>query len=74
MISQFMMEKNYLHIWPRNTFMMIGLPNTEDKSFVITLFMPFDMFETLKTEKELFAFFEETFPDSLPLMGRWEQT
>lgn len=21
------MEPNYLHIWPRNTFMMIALPN-----------------------------------------------
>lgn len=24
---QFAMEPNYLHIWPRNTFMMIALPN-----------------------------------------------
>ncbi len=25
--SKFAMERNYLHIWPRNTFMMIALPN-----------------------------------------------
>lgn len=26
-LFQFAMEPNYLHIWPRNTFMMIALPN-----------------------------------------------
>nr|AAI06591.1 MGC131364 protein [Xenopus laevis] len=25
--GEFAMEPNYLHIWPRNTFMMIALPN-----------------------------------------------
>ena len=25
---QYAMEPNYLHIWPRDTFMMIALPNT----------------------------------------------
>ena len=29
-----------LHIWPRNEFMMIALPNP-DKSFTATLFAPF---------------------------------
>ena len=24
---QYAMEPNYLHIWPRDTFMMIALPN-----------------------------------------------
>lgn len=27
LLFQFAMEPNYLHIWPRNTFMMIALPN-----------------------------------------------
>lgn len=26
--GDFAMEPNYLHIWPRHTFMMIALPNT----------------------------------------------
>ena len=38
-IFQFAMPENYLHIWPRGQFMMIGLPN-QDKSFTMTLFMP----------------------------------
>ena len=37
--GEFVMEPNYLHIWPRGSFMMIGLPN-QDKSFTVTLFMP----------------------------------
>ena len=66
---QFNMETNYLHIWPRKEFMMIGLPNNEDKSFVVTLFMPFEMFEKIKTQRQLLNFFQEKFPDSLPLIG-----
>lgn len=47
---QFAMKPNYLHIWPRNTFMMIALPNlvsvnwflnyiSEIKQFKICLFV-----------------------------------
>ena len=64
------MEKNYLHIWPRNEFMMIALPNL-DKSFTCTLFMPFEIFSKIKTEEDLMNFFNEKFPDSIPLMGEW---
>ena len=71
---QFNMEVNYLHIWPRNEFMMIALPNTEDQSFVVTMFMPFNMFEALDSEEKLVQFFEETFPDSIPLLGRYKNT
>ncbi len=63
------METNYLHIWPRNEFMMIALPNSEDKSFVVTLFMPFGMFESITTPRSLLDFFHEHFPDSVPLIG-----
>jgi kynurenine 3-monooxygenase len=35
-----------LHIWPRNKFMLIALPNV-DKSFTCTLFAPFATFEEL---------------------------
>lgn len=34
----FLIEKNALHIWPRNKFMMIALPNF-DGSFTCTLFL-----------------------------------
>ena len=64
------MEVNYLHIWPRNEYMMIALPNTEDNSFVVTMFMPFEMFEKLDSKEKLLQFFDETFPDAVPLIGK----
>ena len=63
------MEENYLHIWPRNEFMLIGLPNL-DKSFTGTLFMPFDIFDKLKTRDQALQFFQEMFPDSIELFGQ----
>jgi len=70
--GEYTLEENYLHIWARETFMMIGLPDKSDKSFVLTLFMPFEMFEKIKTEEELMSFFHKTFPDSIPLIGKEE--
>jgi kynurenine 3-monooxygenase len=64
------MEKNALHIWPRKSFMMIALPNP-DGSFTCTLFFEFEgtrSFATLKTDDEIRRFFEEEFPDAVPLM------
>ncbi|XP_004619072.2 kynurenine 3-monooxygenase [Sorex araneus] len=66
--GDFAMEPNYLHIWPRNTFMMIALPN-KNKSFTCTLFMPFEEFEKLVTSSDVLNFFQKYFPDSIPLMG-----
>lgn len=66
----FQLEKNYLHIWPRESFMMIALPNP-DGSFTCTLFFPFDgnpSFDKLKTDADVEAFFETTFPDAKKLM------
>ncbi|XP_075056799.1 kynurenine 3-monooxygenase isoform X2 [Mixophyes fleayi] len=67
--GEFAMEPNYLHIWPRNTFMMIALPNL-DKSFTCTLFMPFEDFEKLCTEDQVLDFFRTYFPDSVDLIGQ----
>jgi len=64
------MEKNALHIWPRKSFMMIALPNP-DGSFTCTLFWEFKgprSFETTKTDDDIRRFFEEEFPDAVPLM------
>uniref|UniRef100_A0A6I8P8C7 Kynurenine 3-monooxygenase n=1 Tax=Ornithorhynchus anatinus TaxID=9258 RepID=A0A6I8P8C7_ORNAN len=66
--GEFAMEPNSLHIWPRNTFMMIALPNA-NKSFTCTLFMPFEDFESLTTGSEVLDFFKRNFPDSIPLIG-----
>lgn len=62
------MPHNFLHIWPRGKFMMIALPN-QDKSWTVTLFMPFENFNLIKTPDELLAFFKEYFPDSIDLIG-----
>merc|ERR1712115_585720 len=67
--GNFAMEPNYLHIWPRGTFMMIGLPN-QDKSFTVTLFMPFTTFEKITDTESLLHFFNDNFRDSIPLIGR----
>lgn len=34
---QFAMKPNFLHIWPRNTFMMIALPNLVSGTFLMFL-------------------------------------
>ena len=48
--------------------MMIALPN-QDRTWTVTLFMPFQEFKKLETEKELLWFFETHFPDAIPLIG-----
>lgn len=62
------MEVNYLHIWARNEYMMIALPN-QDCTYTCTLFMPFEIFKSLKSQADVLQFFEHNFPDSIPLLG-----
>ena len=64
------MEKHALHIWPRNSFMMIALPNP-DGSFTCTLFWQWEgprSFATTRTDDEVRRFFGEEFPDAVPMM------
>jgi kynurenine 3-monooxygenase len=66
------MEKNALHIWPRRSFMMIALPNP-DGSFTCTLFWEFEgsrSFATIKNDDDVRRFFDEEFPDAVPLMPK----
>jgi kynurenine 3-monooxygenase len=68
--GNFRLEKNSLHIWPRESFMLIALPNP-DASFTCTLFFPFEgqtSFNALKTKEEVESFLKETFPDAFGLM------
>ncbi len=67
---KFQMEKNALHIWPRESFMLIALPNP-DRTFTCTLFFPFEgnpSFNSLQDPVAFQSFFEKTFPDAAPLM------
>ncbi|MFN4972124.1 MAG: FAD-dependent oxidoreductase [Bacteroidota bacterium] len=65
--GQFMMEKNALHIWPRGSFMMIALPNPKG-DFTCTLFMPFELFDNIKSKENVAKFFHDEFPDAVPMM------
>lgn len=58
-----------LHIWPRESFMFIALPNP-DKTFTGTLFLANEgqySFESL--EGKLYEFFSEQFPDATAVVS-----
>ena len=60
------LDKNSFHIWPRQEFMLIAMPNI-DGSFTCTLFMPFEgkkSFDSLKDKDMLEAFFATHFPST----------
>jgi kynurenine 3-monooxygenase len=63
------LEQNALHIWPRESFMMIALPNP-DMTFTGTLFLSFEQFESTRDPKKFFA---DVFPDALKLIPDFEQ-
>ena len=66
----FLLQKNALHIWPRESFMLIALPNP-DATFVCTLFLPHKgdaSFKKLKSKEDIESFFKTHFADAIPLM------
>lgn len=48
--------------------MMIALPN-QDRTWTVTLFMPFENFNDIKSSEKLLSFFEAFFADAIPLLG-----
>ena len=61
-----------LHIWPRDQFMLIALPNP-DKSFTCTLFFPLEGPDSLEAVEAggapaIEAYFRTHFPDVVPLI------
>jgi kynurenine 3-monooxygenase len=72
--GNYQLETNSLHIWPRESFMLIALPNP-DKSFTGTLFFPFEgttSFDSLKSSNDARKFFSGYFPDALKLIPDFE--
>src|SRR5690606_25954274 len=67
------LDMNALHIWPRNQFMMIALPNF-DGSYTCTLFIAhkginsFEQLHSSAATDSLIQFFKREFPDALALM------
>lgn len=71
--NTFQLEKNALHIWPRESFMLIALPNP-DGTFTLTLFFPFEgnpSFASIDSTQAIKEFLEKTFPDAVALMPNY---
>ena len=64
------MEPHAMHIWPRGGYMMMAMGN-RDGSFTVTLYLPYagqDGFDLLKTPDDVLRFFQQRFPDAIPLI------
>jgi kynurenine 3-monooxygenase len=61
-------SQNALHLWPRDTYMLIAFPNM-DGSFTGAIHLPFHgdvSFDSLQAPDDLLHLFRESFPDALP--------
>lgn len=68
--GSYKLDKNSLHLWPRENFMLMALPNT-DGSFTCTLFLNYQgeiSFESLTTNESVRLFFQQYFADVLPFL------
>lgn len=69
--STYKTYKNALHIWGREAFMLIALPNL-DGSFTVTLFLSYSEgeynFDNLTTKERVLEFFTKYFRDASDLM------
>jgi kynurenine 3-monooxygenase len=64
------MEPHAMHIWPRGGYMMMAMGN-RDGSFTVTLYLPYagqDGFDLLETPEDVLRFFQQRFPDVVPLI------
>lgn len=73
--GEFLLDKHSLHIWARDSFMLIALPNLNG-SFTVTLFLQNEgeeSFASLNTPYKARQFFQKYFPDALALMPDFEE-
>jgi kynurenine 3-monooxygenase len=64
------LQREALHIWPRDSFMLIALPNLSG-DFTCTLFLQLKgnvSFEALDSNEKIIAFMQKYFADALALM------
>ncbi|HAT6977211.1 TPA: NAD(P)-binding protein [Legionella pneumophila] len=64
------MAREHLHLWPRDSFMLLGNPNPDD-SITGSLFLANegkDSFAELNNEETLHLFFKKQFPDAYAAM------
>ena len=60
-----LLKREHLHLWPRDSFMLLGNPNTDD-SLTGSLFIAHEghnSLEQLTSEKDVNDFFKNNFPD-----------
>lgn len=65
-----LMAREHLHLWPRDAFLLLGNPNTDD-SITGSLFLANEgpnSFEYLNNEERIRCFFKNEFADVYPLM------
>ncbi|MFJ1269569.1 FAD-dependent oxidoreductase [Legionella lytica] len=68
--GQHELAHEYLHLWPRNAFLLLGNPN-RDHSITGSLFLPHEgknSFAQLDSEFKINAFFKEAFADAYAVM------
>lgn len=69
------LTRETFHMWPRETCALLAIPNI-DGSFVFTIVLPINgtvSFSSLKTERDISAFFSKTFPDISLLAPRFTE-
>src|SRR5690606_20255948 len=72
--GDFQLDKNALHVWPRDDYMMIGLPNPGG-DFTLTLFMPKSgptSFASIDNTTALHTLFNQQFADIKPFISNLE--
>jgi len=69
------LDRNGLHIWPRDTHFIMGLANL-DGSFTGTIYVDAkggaESFEGLNTRERIIAFFEKYYPTAIEMLGGFD--
>jgi len=77
-VKGYALDPNYLHIWPRGSHFLMGLPNLEG-SVTGTIYLPDQAatqelqedasFDALKDTDKAMAFLRKEYPDAVPILG-----
>jgi kynurenine 3-monooxygenase len=71
-LGKYPIEDKSLHIWPRETQMLMALPN-QDGSFTMTLYMPPEDFKKLSNPQKIQESFEANYFDVIPLIPDYKE-
>ena len=68
--GQFILEKEFVHVWPRDNYIIVGLPS-EGGSFTCNLFLPSEgdlSLAEIQNKEDVLRLFNKLFPNIIPLM------